>query len=206
MARQNRETVATAALELLDEVGIEGVSTRRLAQRLGLEQPAIYWHFRNKAELLSAMAEAAMEPHAKARLPTPSEDWRAWFAENMRSFRRTLLRHRDGARLHAGTRPRQADLGRIAHKLDFLIASGIPEEHAKMAMLAAGYFTVGCVLEEQANSHADSDADKTAGLPVLDHEAAFEAGLALIIAGLAQTKHSREAGDPSNLDDPASAS
>ncbi|MFD9637487.1 TetR/AcrR family transcriptional regulator C-terminal domain-containing protein [Streptomyces violascens] len=46
-----------------------------------------------------------MEPHATAPLPSPEDDWRDWFADSTRSFRRTLLMRRDGARLHAGSTP-----------------------------------------------------------------------------------------------------
>ncbi|MYS85534.1 TetR/AcrR family transcriptional regulator C-terminal domain-containing protein [Embleya scabrispora] len=180
----NRETVVGEALDLLDEVGLDAVSTRRLAKRLGVEQPSLYYHFRNKKELLGAMAEAAMTPHATAPLPEPADDWREWFLENTRGFRRTLLMRRDGARLHAGSNPGAADLGRIAHKMAFLCASGVPERDAQMAMLAAGRFTVGCVLEEQADAGPGADADHPV-LPPIDHESAFEAGLALILDGLA---------------------
>jgi TetR/AcrR family tetracycline transcriptional repressor len=176
VAKLNRDNVVSEALDLLDEVGLDAVSTRRLAQRLGVEQPSLYWHFGNKDALLSAMAEAAMAPHATAPLPEPGDDWHAWFLENTRSFRRTLLLRRDGARLHAGLRPGTADRDRIARKLAFLIESGVPERDAQMALLAASRFTVGSVLEEQAD----------AGPPgPFDHEAAYEAGLSLITDGLA---------------------
>ncbi|WP_433663793.1 TetR/AcrR family transcriptional regulator C-terminal domain-containing protein [Nocardia sp. CA-128927] len=184
MAKLNRETVVAEALDLLDEVGLDAVSTRQLAKRLNVEQPSLYYHFRKKEELLSAMAEAAMTSHATAPLPTPADDWHDWFRENMRSFRRTLLMRRDGARLHAGTSPGDADLDRLAHKMAFLIASGVPEYDAQMAMLAAGRYTVGAVLEEQAD--ADRTHSPTADLPQIDPESAFEAGLALIVDGLAQ--------------------
>ncbi|WP_329467547.1 TetR/AcrR family transcriptional regulator C-terminal domain-containing protein [Streptomyces sp. NBC_01431] len=179
----NRETVVTEALDLLDEVGLESVSTRQLAKRLGVEQPSLYYHFRTKKDLLAAMAEAAMAPHAGAPLPSPADDWREWFLENSRSFRRTLLQRRDGARLHAGTTP-TSDLDRIRRKMTFLVTSGVPEKEAQMAMLAAGRYTVGCVLEEQAETAPTEDLP--ADVPVLDHEAAFEAGLALILGGLMQ--------------------
>ncbi|MFD6437634.1 TetR/AcrR family transcriptional regulator C-terminal domain-containing protein [Streptomyces venezuelae] len=189
----NRETVVTEALDLLDEVGLDTVSTRRLAKRLGVEQPSLYYHFRTKKDLLAAMAAAAMAPHATAPLPSPEDDWREWFLENSRSFRRTLLMRRDGARLHAGTTP-TGDLDRIRHKLAFLVASGVPEKDAQMAMLAAGRYTVGCVLEEQADadpgrgsgSDAGSEGELPADVPVIDPEAAFEAGLALLLDGLTQ--------------------
>ncbi|YCK39854.1 TetR/AcrR family transcriptional regulator C-terminal domain-containing protein [Actinomadura sp. ATCC 39365] len=179
MTKVNREIVVSEALDLLDEVGLDTVSTRRLAKRLGVEQPSLYWYFRTKKDLLAAMAEAAMAPHAAVPLPMPGDDWRDWFLDNTRSFRRTLLMRRDGARLHAGSTPAN-DLDRIRRKMDFLIASGVPERDARMAMLAAGRFTVGSVLEEQADAGSDPPAD----MPVIDHESAFEAGLTLILDGL----------------------
>ncbi|WSX95077.1 TetR/AcrR family transcriptional regulator C-terminal domain-containing protein [Streptomyces sp. NBC_00890] len=190
MTKMNRETVVAEALDLLDDVGLETVSTRRLAKRLGVEQPSLYYHFKTKKDLLAAMAEAAMAPHAHAALPEPEDDWRSWFLDNSRSFRRTLLMRRDGARLHAGSTP-TGDLDRIRRKMAFLVASGVPERQAQMAMLAAGRFTVGCVLEEQAEAGAPKAGGLPDDVPVLDHEAAFEAGLALILGGLEQHMPSR---------------
>ncbi|WP_330260707.1 hypothetical protein OG586_36840 [Streptomyces murinus] len=68
--------------------------------------------------------------------------------------------------------------------MEFLVASGVPERDAQMAMLAASRFTVGSVLEEQADPGPGDDADLPADMPVIDHESAFEAGLALILNGL----------------------
>lgn len=192
MHKLNRETVIAEALDLLDEVGLDAISTRQLAKRLGVEQPSLYWHFRKKEELLAAMAEAAMVPHAAAPLPLPSDNWRDWFLDNTRSFRRTLLMRRDGARLHAGTFPGAADLGRIAHKIAFLVAAGLPEQDVKIAMLAAGRFTVGSVLEEQADADHDVTGAHMGGVSLLDHESAFEEGLALILDGLAKRRSVRD--------------
>jgi len=183
VAKLDRAAVIAEALDLLDEVGLDAVSTRPLAKRLGVQQPSLFWHFGKKEDLLAAMAEAAMAPHASAPLPQPADDWHEWFLENTRDFRRTLLMRRDGARLHAGLLPGPGDLGRIAHKMAFLTSAGIPEADAQMAMLAASRFTVGCVLEEQADDN-DNRQRASASVPPIDHESAFEAGLALILGGL----------------------
>ncbi|MFB8277692.1 TetR/AcrR family transcriptional regulator C-terminal domain-containing protein [Nocardia colli] len=182
MAKLNRDTVIAEALDLLDEVGLDAVSTRQLAKRLGVEQPSLYWHFRKKEDLLSAMAEAAMAPHVTAPLPKPGDDWREWFLENTRSFRRTLLLRRDGARLHSGSRPGGESLDQLFHKMAFLLESGLPEREAQIAMLTASRFTVGAVLEEQADTGLD---EPSADIPQIDHESAFEEGLNLILDGLA---------------------
>lgn len=185
MSKLDRQTIVTEALALLDETGLDGISTRRLATRLGVEQPSLYWHFRDKEELLTAMADEVMSLHAAMPLPNPSDDWQTWFRDNTRSFRRSLLSHRDGARLHAGTRPRTADMGRIAQKIGFLVAVGLPEREVHMAMLAASRYTVGCVLEEQSERKSDGNECDVTNLPTIDHEMAFEMGLSLLLDGLA---------------------
>lgn len=50
-----REKILDVALDLLNEVGLDQFSTRRLAERLGVQQPALYWHFKNKSTLLDAL-------------------------------------------------------------------------------------------------------------------------------------------------------
>ncbi|ELN4727202.1 tetracycline resistance transcriptional repressor TetR(D), partial [Escherichia coli] len=63
MARLNRESVIDAALELLNETGIDGLTTRKLAQKLGIEQPTLYWHVKNKRALLDALAVEILARH-----------------------------------------------------------------------------------------------------------------------------------------------
>ncbi|MDI5967207.1 TetR/AcrR family transcriptional regulator C-terminal domain-containing protein [Streptantibioticus silvisoli] len=66
-----RETVVDAALELLDEVGLDALTTRALTGRLGVRPGALYWHVRDKRELLTAVAERIMdEVFAPATAPT----------------------------------------------------------------------------------------------------------------------------------------
>jgi TetR/AcrR family tetracycline transcriptional repressor len=185
MAKLNREIVIAEALDLLDEVGLDAITTRQLAKRLGVEQPTLYWHFKTKGELLAAMADAAVAPHAATRLPALGDDWRDWLREHTHSFRQTLLMRRDGARLHAGSRPGVGDLQRIMRILAFFVAAGIREHDAMMGMLAANRFTVGSVLEEQADVARDPKQDEAVGIPSVDYTAAFEAGLTLIVDGLA---------------------
>ncbi len=52
-----RETIVAAARELIREGGLEALSLRRLAERLGVTAPALYAHVRDKTDLLRAVAE-----------------------------------------------------------------------------------------------------------------------------------------------------
>jgi AcrR family transcriptional regulator len=52
--------VAERALRLGDEAGVEAVTIRRLAQELGVTPMALYWHFKNKDELLVGIVDHAL--------------------------------------------------------------------------------------------------------------------------------------------------
>ena len=54
----DRKTIVVAALRLLDEQGLEGVTTRRLAEVLGVAGPSLYWHVKNKDALFDHMSDA----------------------------------------------------------------------------------------------------------------------------------------------------
>ena len=53
----SRDAVVTRALEIADADGLEAVTVRRLAQDFGVTPMALYWHFKNKEEVLDAMAD-----------------------------------------------------------------------------------------------------------------------------------------------------
>lgn len=190
MAKIRREEVVDVALGLLDEVGLDGLSTRRLAQQLGVESATLYWHFRDKSVLLGEMASAVLARHHTLAVPLKAAQWPAWFADNMRSLRRALLIHRDGARLHAGTAPGPGDMAAIERKIAYLVGAGFTREQAGMALYAAGQFTLGCVLEQQARGATGARAgegeaaDSGALVEAMDAEAAFEFGLAVMVDGL----------------------
>src|SRR6266498_5119399 len=56
-----RQTMIETALLLLDEVGLDGLTVRRLAAELGVQSPSLYWHIRTKQELLDGMADTIVQ-------------------------------------------------------------------------------------------------------------------------------------------------
>jgi TetR/AcrR family transcriptional regulator, tetracycline repressor protein len=58
--RLSKSAVAERALRLGDEEGLEAVTIRRLAQELGVTPMALYWHFKNKEELLIGIVDHAL--------------------------------------------------------------------------------------------------------------------------------------------------
>ena len=56
-AKLSKAAVVERALALADELGLEALTIRRLAQELGVTPMALYWHFRSKEELLAALGD-----------------------------------------------------------------------------------------------------------------------------------------------------
>lgn len=98
----DREQVVRAALALLDEVGLDELTMRRLAERLGIQAASLYRHVRDKEELLVLLAD---EVTGEIPFVEPAGPWQEQLTTIAHNVRRGLLAHRDGARLMALTRP-----------------------------------------------------------------------------------------------------
>ncbi len=86
----SRERVLRAAVALADEVGIDAVSMRKLAQELGVVPMALYKHVANKDELLDGMVDVVV---AEIDSPTDGLDWKSAVRRRILAARRVLLAH-----------------------------------------------------------------------------------------------------------------
>jgi TetR/AcrR family transcriptional regulator, tetracycline repressor protein len=89
--RLSKEAVVDRGLELADGGGLESLTIRKLAQSLGVTPMALYWHFRSKDELLSALAERVWGELDLAR--DADEPWIAQFRRIFGSLIRVLRSH-----------------------------------------------------------------------------------------------------------------
>jgi AcrR family transcriptional regulator len=85
-----REEVARAALDLLDRVGLDGLTMRTLAQELGVGTMTLYGYFRDKEELLDAVVDAAAAEH---NITPPSGSWQDQLRYLVGELRSALARH-----------------------------------------------------------------------------------------------------------------
>ncbi len=148
----SREKIVAAALHLLDTVGFEALTTRLLARELGVQQPALYWHFKNKRDLADAMAAAMLSPQLWPGPHTPGMQPKEWLAARAHALRAALLAHRDGALIHAGTAPGPETYVELEDQVSALVAYGLSPAAALRTLLTVGRYTLGWVLEEQARS------------------------------------------------------
>jgi AcrR family transcriptional regulator len=52
-----KESIILATIDVIDEFGFRGLSTREVAKRVGISEPAIFKHFKTKGELILAVVE-----------------------------------------------------------------------------------------------------------------------------------------------------
>ncbi len=132
----NRERVLDAAVVLADEVGIESLSMRRLAQELGVVPMALYKHVANKEELLDGMVDVIVGEIAPA---VPGPDWKNAVRLRVLSARNSLLRH-PWARpvLETRTNPTPAVLGYMDSFIGMFLAGGFSVDLTHHVMHALG--------------------------------------------------------------------
>lgn len=180
MAR--RDEVLETAMEMLDEVGLDAFTTRKLAERLEVRASALYRHYPSKQALLDAMAahvvgEAA--PGDPETLPgSPIELLRAAAI----GTRESMLAHRDGARLLATFRtPSDPALAVYDRLIGVLVDAGLPDDIAAAAVDAVFAYANGYTIEEQARKAGGEGRPEW---PRDVRDQGFRTGLELIIDGI----------------------
>jgi AcrR family transcriptional regulator len=88
----SRDRVLRGAIELADERGIESLTMRTLAQKLGVEAMSLYNHVANKEEILDGMVDTVMGEINDATSGI-SGDWKTAMRKRILAARKILLRH-----------------------------------------------------------------------------------------------------------------
>jgi len=85
--RLSRAGVVESALEIGTAEGLEAVTLRRLAADLGVTPMALYRHFRDKQDLINAMAEAVLADMDVTVGFEPSMSWSARIRHAMANYK-----------------------------------------------------------------------------------------------------------------------
>lgn len=109
----SRDSAARAALNVIDENGLDALSLELVSKRLGVKAPSLYYHFRHKAELLAEVARLIL---IDTKLPKdPSSDWREAMLSLNIAVRRSILQHPNAAPLLLQFFPRHLLLAAYNH-------------------------------------------------------------------------------------------
>jgi len=159
----DRARIVSAALALLDEVGLDQLTMRRLADKLGVKAASLYRHVRDKDELLVLLGD-----EISGQIPPMSETgpWRQRLIDMAFNVRRGLLAHRDAARLLAITPPfGPRRLRHIETMLKMLRDAGLsPRDAVRAAYHCNNFVTEFAADEARFSAYAGSSRKKTLAL------------------------------------------
>jgi AcrR family transcriptional regulator len=86
----SRDRILQAALELVDEGGIESLTMRKLGQELGFEAMSLYNHVANKDDVLGGILDLVL---GESEPPSPAGNWDAAIRTSAISVHEALRRH-----------------------------------------------------------------------------------------------------------------
>jgi AcrR family transcriptional regulator len=149
VARLSRDLIIDAALALVDEEGLDALTARRLATRLGTKGASLYYYVTDMEDLLSEVAWRVVEPIANTALG--GETWTEYAIVYNRTFRNALLQHPNVVPVLAGPLGKRVLTHRlytgVAETMDnflqLLAADGIEGEQALGVIEALSAFAFG---------------------------------------------------------------
>jgi AcrR family transcriptional regulator len=137
----DRQTAVETALDIIDNEGIDAISMRRLAERLGVAVSSLYHHFRNKEELLLAVCGLIFR-----QIPLPderTERWSDFVARTAYSSRQIMLEHPNALPLMARFPPRQVIPHHYERFGSLLLQQGVPVDMISVIISAFDALVIG---------------------------------------------------------------
>lgn len=194
--------IVEEAVALLDEQGIDGLTMRRLAERLGSGVTTLYWHVDTKDDVVDLALDAVF---AHMPAPTGAPDaarWREDIADLLHDWRAAMLRHPWSAALLQRPTLGPNLLARMEFLQATLVATGLTGARLTAATWTLYNYVMGATVARASHDLSDEDRDAAQRrlhelrdrYPTLsaheymlkdDWEAAFTAGLGYILNGIA---------------------
>ena len=217
----SEDKILEASWELLGEEGIEKFSLRRLATRLRIQAPSLYWYFKSKQNLYQRLANHVSkmileEFHSEG-------DWKDQLTTLAVTIRSVLSRYPCSTQLMMMTLPHEPDIIRFTNRMLLCVESTTLEQEQKIQVITTlvnyvYYFVlddyqhernVSAIIKDQEmepgeevnrllNSMSETDAGLfrrmfTNGLfDLMGTDSSFEFGLKLILSGIEQVIKDQE--------------
>ncbi|WP_327128716.1 TetR/AcrR family transcriptional regulator [Streptomyces sp. NBC_01727] len=154
-----QEEILDTALALADERGLEAVSMRALADRVGVTPMALYRHVDSKAALLDGLVGrllAAFLPPATGK----PQDWNARLADLAHACRKTIQIHPWAAQLLFSRPAVTPDAVRAVDVIySALIEAGVPDREVPRLERMISTFVIGFAISEASGRFAPGALD-----------------------------------------------
>lgn len=152
-----RDRVASTALSLIDDAGLDALSMRKLGSALGVEAMSLYNHVANKDDLLNAVSDLIYAEIFKA-YGTPKGDWREKARRLAASYVHAVEVHPEALTLlidRPGVTPGQIQLmDRVVSIFD-----GVADDlrAPALAFSAVSAYVVGTLIQERSAARTAAD-------------------------------------------------
>jgi TetR/AcrR family transcriptional regulator, tetracycline repressor protein len=157
--RLSKAAVVGRAITLADAEGLDALTIRRLAQELGVTPMALYWHFRNKDELLNGLADQFW-----SEIDTDVDEAAPWSAQLralLESLVQVLRAHSSASQLLvAGEKQSPAALEAIEVTLEVLRRGGFDPQHASAVARSAQWTGLMLAMSEPGYGPSLSEANR----------------------------------------------
>jgi TetR/AcrR family tetracycline transcriptional repressor len=164
----DRRVVIKTALETIDSQGLEAISMRGLADRVGVANASLYHHFRNKDELLKAVCSLIF-----MEIPVPDERTEhatEFVARTAFNTRQILLQHPNALPLMARFTPRQIVPHIYERFGNLLLKQGVPVDMISVILSAFDTLVIGSATVRLARGNTAAATPE--GQPLADWEKA----------------------------------
>ncbi|RVD19436.1 MULTISPECIES: TetR/AcrR family transcriptional regulator C-terminal domain-containing protein [unclassified Mesorhizobium] len=152
----SRERIVAIAVELLDAQGIDGLTMRRLADRLGSGVMSLYWHVDNKEDVFDLALDSVLEYRGSPETGE-SPDWRGDVVHMLENWRARMLRHPWSASLL----PRRALGPNILSRLEMLSKTlsraGVADADLNAAIWSLWNYVMGATLTRASFDLSEED-------------------------------------------------
>jgi AcrR family transcriptional regulator len=183
------DEIVAAAIGILQERGLDALSMRNVADRLGVSPMPLYTRVGNKAALLDAVADQLLVDLAPAA--AAGEPWPAYAERWCRELRGRLKRTPD-SRLYLGA-AREPYVEASRPLVDALRAGGLSADAAVQACRLLMWATVGFVAMEQGSSAPAAGARRghlsgsdPTGVAEDEADELFDLQIGILTAGIAR--------------------
>jgi TetR/AcrR family transcriptional regulator, tetracycline repressor protein len=158
--RLSKAAVVQRGLALADAEGLDAVTVRRLAADLGVTPMALYWHFRNKDELLAGLADsvwAEIDVNVDAAAPWPDQ-----LRTLLTSLVRVLRAHPSASALLMEGEKRTSEAAQIALEtaLTVLRRGGFDNKHAAAIARSALFSGITLAMSEPGYEPSLSEPER----------------------------------------------
>jgi AcrR family transcriptional regulator len=158
--RLSKAAVVGRAIALADAEGLDALTIRRLAQELGVTPMALYWHFRNKEELLTGLADqfwSEIDTDVDEAAP-----WPAQLRAMLESLVQVLRTHPSASQLLiAGEKQSPAALEATEVTLEVLRRGGFDPRHASAIARNTLWTGLMLAMSEPGSGPSLSEPDRT---------------------------------------------